>query len=253
MFDEPDNDGMDGAENDRQLMVHAGFEDADDQDSENQAEEDDHDSATSGEKMINLEARNADEKRNAGVTDEGNRNTSPQGLVAPLRSSRRRSRRLAVSQNGLGIEDSEVINMMDENGRPYPSSYNNPLLEMYSQEDVEMPEKSLGKRKRQNRKLSGPSRVSSTTAAIGSYPVRELINRRESSASLKSVRFEDGAEPTPPTTILGVEEDDDTDDGDFEMPDDVDGEVDESDKENAEPKSGEESSNQVRASRHMYK
>ena len=55
------------------------------------------------------------------------------------------------------------------------------------------------------------------------------MSRRDSASSNRSVRFED-AERATPATIRESEDSKEADDGDFEL-----GEVDESDKENAEP------------------
>lgn len=63
------------------------------------------------------------------------RQSSPQGIAPSLNSSRRRSRRISGLERGLGLSGSALLELTDDNGRPYPGSYDNPLLELYSQDD----------------------------------------------------------------------------------------------------------------------
>lgn len=244
MIDEAGDDDGSDFESNQQLMVHSGFEDADDIFSD-QTGGLDGDEALPGEEEDDLGVEAADINLDARLLSRGERQKPLPETTTPLKVSRRRSRRLADSKSGLGLQYPAILEIVDENGRPYPERYYNPLLELYSSEDVDAMAASLGKRKRHKKNISQKSRVGSNVTVMGRYPVTEPTDRRESSTSLKSVRFEDDRVPTPQTTILGAEEDDDTGDGDFELPDESDNEVAESDKENAEPKIEHESSSEV--------
>ena len=152
-------------------------------------------------------------------------------------------RRVTRSQrlSGLGLQGPAMLELLDENGRPYPGAYNNPLLDFFSQQDASVAKASPRRKRRRTNSMSealestphGPSTSSRALA-----PQR----RRESSASLKNVRFQDDSLATPPTTILAPEDSEDTEDEDFELSANENSEVDESDKENAEPRFGETSS-----------
>ena len=144
------------------------------------------------------------------------------------------SRRVTRSQRvprGLGLQGPAILELVDENGRPYPGAYNNPLLDFYAQEGLS---RDQGTPPKKRRKLKG---------IIDAPQVTLPRSRRESSASIKNVRFQDESLVTPPTTVLGPEDSEDPEDNDFEPPEELDYEIDESDKENTEPRAGSNSSN----------
>ena len=245
MFDEPEEDIDDDVENAERFVFLDGPEHAYHPATESEDEQGDDDYDIPGQEAEQLTGETADTQNKIEGLIGKDRQSSPRGTVASLNPPRRRSRRTSALARGLGLSGSELLELKDENGRPYPASYDNPLLELYSQEDPKILETSLGKRKRQGRKASTASGMKSAAVNTGPSAARGPIDRRESSLSLKSVRFEDETLTTPPTTILDAEESEDTEDEDFEAPADTDDEMDESDKENAEPKGDEDVSSEV--------
>ncbi|KAL8828305.1 MAG: hypothetical protein Q9191_002662 [Dirinaria sp. TL-2023a] len=245
-FDEPEEENDDTVENARQLVF---LDDPDNADNaESSDEQGDEDYSIPGQEAKDLTEESANIQNDIEGLAAEDRQSSPQDVAASLNPPRRRSRRTSVLERGLGLSGSALLELTDDNGRPYPGSYDNPLLELYSQEDQEPLETSLGKRKRQGRKSSTASHMDSAAVDKDLRAIRRPIGRRESSTSLKSVRFEDETSTTPPTTLLDAEESEDTEDEDFEAPADTDDQMDESDKENAEPKDGEEVSSEVMSS-----
>lgn len=245
VFDEPEEGNDDDVENARQLVFRSTSENMHYSGTESEGEQRDENNAGPGQEADELIAEDAGIQSNLTDLPGHDMQSSPQEKTASLNPRRRRSRRIAGSARGLGLQGPELLELTDENGRPYPGSYNNPLLELYSQDDPQISETHLGKRKRQKKKPSFASDTSS--AAVDRRPsgAGGPIDRRESSTSLKSVRFEDERLTTPPTTILDAQENEDTEDEDFEAPNYTDGEMDESDKENAEPKFDQDVSSEV--------
>ena len=144
-----------------------------------------------------------------------------------LRNSTRRSR---TSATGLGL-----LQLLDENGRPFVGEYHNPLLDEFEQDVLPSSRPTNKRRNRsatslQQGALKGARRgYDNDSANLASMSGQKSISRRNSACSNKSVRFDD-AESATPATILESQGSDEEDDEDF-APDDVD----ESDKENAEP------------------
>ena len=132
-----------------------------------------------------------------------------------------RSRR---SPKGLGL-----LELVDDDGRPFPGPYNNPLLDLYGEDEAPTDQPEIRARKRGSTDLSQNSPENIRSILRGSSTSPQYVSRRDSGGSTRSVRFEN-AEPATPATVRESEDSDDADDGDFEL-----GEVDESDKENAEP------------------
>jgi len=203
--EEDDPDSVDIYDN-RQVVVRARTENADTASSEHEDDEDEEE---------DLDQELEDLQEDVGVEQV---TTGAQG----------RSRRIARQRQdpqGLGL-----LRLVDDNGRPFDGIYSNPLLDMYSQDDPsqETPNIQVGNHDRKNRK----SRLTKPTkSSVHDQPKHsEEICRRSSSGSIKSVRFE-GAERGTPATILESKNSDDNEDDDFEPE-----EIDESDKENAEPR-----------------
>lgn len=247
MYDDPADDSNGDTHDDRQAITHAGFEDSDTvpNESEDGADED---YVTIGQEEADLSAELEDIHQD--LRDQSGRNESNnlEAAVAPDNDSAttglRRSKRSQGARQGLGLQGPELLKLTDENGRPYPSGFNNLLLELYHQEGSARPDSNARKRKR--RSVQGHEASHQSPKANGKGPgATRPTNRRESSTSSKSVRFEDNPLTTPPTTILDAEDSEDTEDEDFEPPADGKDETDESDKENAEPKVDEDVSSEV--------
>ena len=142
--------------------------------------------------------------------------------------SRTRSKR--QKKNGLGLEGSAFLT--DEYGRPYPTEYYNPLLDIFDSDDRTMAVTSNIK--------TAPERTQggdSPTAGIHGNKILppQSGSRQSSSASTKNVRFDDPKISTP-ATILQFNSADNSDDSDFEPSEDLGAILEGSDKENATPR-----------------
>lgn len=244
LYDTPEDDNNEAIFDDQQIIVHAGPDDAGIAPAESEDDSADEDFVALGKEEEDLSAELEDIHRDLQVqlgqdTIEANGPTG--GHVG---SRPRRSTRTQAPREGLGLRGSELLKLRDENGRPYPVGYDNPLLEIYSQDAPLQPDMNARKRKR-NSDRSRENGHHNTGISIKGSVATPISNRKESSASLKSVRFEDDAVTTPPTTILDGEDNEDTEDEDFEPPPDAKDDTDESDKENAEPKVDEDVSSEV--------
>lgn len=250
-YDAEDDDDSGDLFNDRQVMAPPGSAEAlnihalADEDDNNEDDEEDDDFVVDEdeEQDLTTEIQEIEEDRRKMADKDGGGVLAITNGAENGHTGAEKPRRVTRSQRlgGLGLQGPALLELVDENGRPYPGAYNNPLLDFFSQEDASVAQ-AIPRRKR--RKTNGtieareptPPGLSTSSGALA--PQR----RRESSASLKSVRFQDDSLATPPTTILAPEDSEDTEDEDFELSADEDGEVDESDKENAEPHFGEISS-----------
>ena len=214
-----EEDGFDEREpgNDRQVTIRAGFDDIDDATAGNESDDEDG-FAPDEEEEDDLGAELEDLQKDVDGDAEVNEGMV-QDEVQPQRSTR--SRR---SPKGLGL-----LQLLDEDGREFVGQYNNPLLDLYGQDEAlsSRPEIKVGKRGTAHLTQSSSDNIRSILRDPSSSPQR--VSRRDSAGSNRSVRFED-AERATPATIRESEDSEDADDGDFEL-----GEVDESDKENTEP------------------
>lgn len=234
MYDELEDDTEEEIYNDRQVTIRAGFDNTDLVTTDSEDEEGDEDFVEPGQEEEDLTAELRDIHQESA--------TSP--LDVSARSRPRRSTRGQAHLEGLGLQGAELLELRDDNGRAYPSDYNNPLLELYSEEKSQLTGSNTKKRKRKSHD-SLENLNKSFELKEGGSSVTPAANRRESNSSSKSVRFEDDAPATPPTTILAPEDSDDTEDEEFEPPAEADEETDESDKENAAPKVEEDVSSEV--------
>ena len=213
--DEDDEINSDAQADNRQAIVRAGFENTDGRSLEEEGDDDEDDFAPGDEAGMEEELEGLEKDLNAG--------TGAQAPPEHLGRSRRKTRSQSTPE-GLGL-----LKLVDEDGRPFPGIYSNPLLDVYSQDEPSQRISALKVRKRgqmQSRQFL-KSRIKGNAQDSSVTP--ESPGRRDSSGSNKSVRFEDVEQATP-VTIRESEDSDDEDDGDFE-PD----ETDESDKENADP------------------
>lgn len=160
-----------------------------------------------------------------------NENNVTRDVRQPLRRSRRKSQK---SPRGLGL-----LQLLDENGQPFVGEYDNPLLDKYGQAEAPTTNHVVTTRNRRPLAYVKGGRSSAKTSNQDSTASLELMNRRDSAGSNKSVHFDD-VEPATPVTVRESHSSDQEDDDDFDP-----GAVDESDKENAEPRAEETDSSDV--------
>lgn len=220
-YEEEDDSFVELENNDKQVAIRVGFEDADDGSDGDESEDDedfDPDLQDDG-----------DSDGGAGVDEgledelEGLHNDLQPGEDETLedkRGSRARSRK-KKGEKGTGLG-------LDLGG----GAYHNPLLDKYSQDEpLARPPalKAPSKKPKDKRNLSNPKIRNSIIDS-------QRIERRGSAESVKSVRFEDGMVTMPATVIEAAEQDASEDDEDFDPTGhDSSTDLDESDKENAEP------------------
>ena len=132
---------------------------------------------------------------------------------------------------GLGITAPSLL--VDEHGEPYPETYDNPLLDMFADDE------SVGRAASpEHIRLSGPDLASKHYRRY-----RPAVASRTSSTSsgdtsgvnVRRVRTQSPGTDTPATA--GLESSDDSEDDDFEPSDNITMWEDESNKENATPDS----------------
>ena len=214
------------------LNINPWADDEDDEEDDDYVADDNEEQDLAAElQEVNSDLRNMATTEGAGLFDSAN------GLqyFTTTEEDPRRITRSQRAPEGLGLEGPALLELLDENGRPFPGVYNNPLLDLFSQPDASITEENPRRKRRKTNGIMGSNDDTTAKSATSSGAlVRQ--RRRGSSASLKSVRFQDDSLATPPTTVLAALDDsEDTEDEDFELPADED-EVGESDKENAEPR-----------------
>lgn len=220
-------------------MVPSGFYDGDSTSAEDNDEEADDDYVAPDQLELDLAAELRDIRRDM-FAEPGTKSSDGASMTPDSDPAIEIPRRVTRSQRpnkGLGLQGPAVLELVDENGRPYPGAYDNPLLDFFSQDE---PSRAQEGSRRKRRKTNGliETHQGTTTTSDTSSGAFASHTRRESSASIKNVRFQDSPLVTPPTTILDPDDLEDTEDEDFEPPGDMHDEMDESDKENAEPPVG---------------
>ena len=160
-------------------------------------------------------------------TQSSNANRSSQLDVVVSNSDRamRSWRRRQRQQQGLGLQGEEILELVDENGRPYPGEYQNPLLEQYYHNRPTPSEEGGFNVLRTQNMPSHANRVKGTGQ----------VSRRSSSTSMKSVHFQEDLFRTP-ATVLEVNDTEDSEDEDFEPGKQAEDNSSESNKENVKPK-----------------
>jgi hypothetical protein len=146
----------------------------------------------------------------------------------PRRSARSRK------AGGLGLEGEDMLKLVDENGRPYPGEYNNPLLDLYLDGEDEpscQPEKHKTKHRKNMQSSTHQENFDMATEELSTQP--EGVTRRSSSAIRKGVHFQD-ADLETPATIRELQDSDQSDE-DFQPSSDITPSLYESDKENSQP------------------
>ena len=214
-YDEEDSFEANEPINDRQIVVRAGFDDADEATTGDQSDDDDGDFAPDDEEEEDLDGELEDLQNDIGAAADAVRTD----IVQSQRNAR--SRR---SPQGLGL-----LQLLDENGQPYIGQYNNPLLDFYGQDEIPQKQPEIKVRKRRTADSTQKSSENIRGILRDSSASPQDFGRRDSAGSNRSVRFEN-ADSVTPATVRESEDSEDADDDDFEF-----GEVEESDKENAEP------------------
>lgn len=146
------------------------------------------------------------------------------------------SHRLTRSQSfnkGLGLQGPAMLKLLDENGRPYPGVYDNPLLDQYSGDKPPLNgSQNYGKKHGKKRRALHSAQIDPVAEELSRGP--ERVNSRILNPGSKGVRFEN-IDSTTPVTIQEFEDSDQSNDKDFHDEGDVDVDLGESDKENSQP------------------
>ena len=225
-YEEEDDFDTDEHSNDRRVTVRAASDDDADEATAGDESDDEEDFAPDDEEEDDMSAELKDLQNDLGGGVGAGEGVSQDG-VQPQRTARSRS-----SPKGLAL-----LQLLDENGRPFVGQYNNPLLDLYGQDEAPNSPPDIRVRKRGTGDLTQNRSESIRSILRDSSASPQRVSRRDSAGSNRSVRFEN-AESATPATIR--EPEDSEDDDDFEL-----GEVAESDKENAEPQVQETESSDV--------
>ena len=215
-YDGDDDLDIEEPNEERQVIVRAGFNNADDITMGDESDGDEDFAPDDEEDNLFIELGDLQNDLN-GAVDADDRIS--QDYMQPQRITR--SQR---SPKGLGL-----LELVDDNGRPFPGPYNNPLLDLYGQDEAPTDQSEIRARKRSSTDLTQNSSENIRSILRGSSTSPQYVSRRDSAGSTRSVRFEN-AEPATPATVRESLDSDDADDGGFELV-----EIYESDKENAEP------------------
>ena len=241
-YDEEDEDAEAGI-NDRQLMVRADVGDVNGSDEYSDDEDDEDFSAMDGESLLGeLEDLQKDLQDDVlEDLEEGERALNLDGAEEALGKNMRSRRR---RKTGLGLQGSALVELLDDNGRPYPGEYSNPLLDLYDKDEPvdgalneSLPKVRKSKRLRdtvRNGEIHTKSPKTSPESASGPA----------SSGSTKGVRFSD-AETMTPATVRLDENVEVFDAESFKPLNSTESPLDGSDKENAEPNDEESDSDEV--------
>lgn len=150
------------------------------------------------------------------------RTTNVNGLEEPPG----RLTRAQKAKRGLGLQGAAMLELVDENGRPYPREYNNPLLDQFGKDEPARSNHKITKRKKNKQNIHHHHGRSQAAEHVYQGNA-ERVSRRSSSASMKSVRFEDQDSTTPATIRVNHQG--------FEPVINIAVDPDESDKENSQP------------------
>lgn len=224
--------------NDRQIVVRAGFDDADQAMAGDGSDDEDEDFAPDDEEYEDLYEELNDLQKDSNAVDVHEGEDGKVRDVQDKHKAKAWSRRAA---KGLGL-----LALVDENGRPFPGEYENPLLDKYNKDEPTPRVPALRVSKRRSAKVARPNGEHASCGAHDSSASSARISRRSSTGSNKSVRFDD-AEIETPATVRDFEGSDEDDDSDFN-----DAGVNESDKENAEPRADESNTSDVSMVSYFY-
>ena len=217
--EEEDIDYSDGL-SDQQMVLRDGLEDPEDIDCENVSDEEEDFVPDAEDEDLGAEVQDLRSEIPAAGNDLGG--VLPDGAAQDAgRASRRKSRR---STRGLGI-----LELVDDDGQPFVGDYNNPLLDKYIHDEPSPQQQTIKPKARRSLHYVQGALKSAKHGVRDWYESPDRTKRRGSAGSNRSVHFED-PEPATPVTVRDLQDSDDEDDDDFQP-----GEVDESDKENAQP------------------
>lgn len=154
-------------------------------------------------------------------------------------ASPRRSTRSGKA-GGLGLEGEGMLKLVDENGRPYPREYDNPLLDLYFDEDdatqhQRQSQPDIPKVRSNKRNCISDIRQNAERNTEESDMHSERLNRDASDLAWKGVRFQDARLETP-ATVRNFQNSDHSGHEDFLSSSDMLPDQDGSDKENSEPR-----------------
>ncbi|KAL8767283.1 MAG: hypothetical protein Q9194_006033, partial [Teloschistes cf. exilis] len=136
--------------------------------------------------------------------------------------------------NGLGLRASSLL--VDEDGKPFPGDYDNPLLDFFADDELSQGQDLTASVRKERKQPTTTSQRHQNHHSEIVDRTRPAETRKKSRTEGKTVRFEEAELATPATVQLGASNDpDDSNDPDFEPFEDENEEVSESDKENATP------------------
>ena len=232
LIENEDDDGLTIQNIDREVIVRpdtndhedqtVDSDDADDEDFEYQGEDEEPEdlAAEAGALLQDLQGIGRDFMHIDASTREANGSDKEE----------RRSKRLLATKHvprGLGLQGSDLPQFWNDIATAYPGVYTNPVLEQYGEDNDSSDRKAMRPEKHERGKEKLKARKKSMHATP-SFQVKSLgRKRRGSSASGKSVRFEEAGLQTPATVLEAGENEGSG--GEFEPIDT------ESDKENTEP------------------
>lgn len=229
-YDEDDESDYGARFQDRQVVFRTGLNDEDH--SLDSDEEDDGDFSLDEDKENNLSTELQDIYND--VVDDSpmaiftERTTNLDGVEEPPG----RLTRSQKTKRGLGLQGAAMLELVDENGRPYPGEYKNPLLDLFGKDELLHSDHNTTKRKKTKRTLHPHGKGKAVVQVYQGNP--ERVSRRSSRTSLKSVQIEDPDSNTP-ATIRGLETVNRMKHQRFEPAIDIAIDPDESDKENSQP------------------
>lgn len=254
-YDEGSNEIFDEYANNQQTAVHAGLfdpnngslvEDSGVDDDYSPEEEEIRDLSIELKDLHNDECTNPEEDHIAvaeGVKLLLNQVEVDASARRSPRTSPRRSTR-SRKAGGLGLGGEDMLKLVDENGRPYPGEYDNPVLDLYLDGDDETQRRRQRQRQPQSdRHGARPNKknctsdlrqkVEKTTQESNMQP--ERVIRGISNPGWKGVRFQEVQLETS-ATVRDFPDSDKSDQDDFHPSSDMTSDQDGSDKENSEPR-----------------
>lgn len=232
-MDEGDEEESVGRDvNDGQVILRADFVNAD-EDGGNSEEDEEYVLEDDEESVLANELRDLQRESDTMLGGDEHQHSKSPDRPMHLFESGKSQRRLTRSQRrvqGLGLDNGGILELVDENGRPFPGEYSNALLDYYTRDDAAsdtVPETTSKKRKSVVRKSDVCADLVSLKTHASNRP-----NRRSSTGSAKSVRFEEPSYDASDTNV--TDEEDELNDEDIRADGAMDSDE-ESDKENFEP------------------
>lgn len=176
MYDEEeDTNDTEELVNDRQIEVRAGFDNADEATAGDESD-DEEDFAPNDEEDEDLGAELEDlqDDLNTGA-DEGSM------MVGNFQDQSTRAARARKSPKGLGL-----LQLLDDNGRPFAGQYQNPLLDTYGRDKPSHRQPAVKVRKRSPATLAQRARKTIHNGTQESSASAERVSRRSSTGSKKA-------------------------------------------------------------------